>query len=113
MIPQDALDQPGDRRAKPRLYCSYPVVVRGRQVGGDKFEAQAVITNISASGMYLRLQNFIPRGEILFLVTRLSSAPPDQRAAPNIAAKAEVVRVEPKPDGAYGVAVKLQRHRFV
>jgi hypothetical protein len=104
---------PADRRTKPRLDCTYPVVLRQRQGGGNVVESQATITNISASGMYLRTQHYIPRGQTLFIMARLSNQPSEIASAPNLAATVEVVRVEPKPDGSYGVAVRMQRHRFV
>lgn len=116
MNPQTAptrFPNPADRRVKPRMDCAYPVVLRYRQRDGNLVESQATITNISASGMYLRTQHYVPRGQTLFIMARLSSQPSEKASAPNMAATVEVVRVEPKPDGSYGVAVRMQRHRFV
>lgn len=102
-----------ERRAKPRMDCAYPVLLRHHQAGGDIFESQATITNISASGMYLRTWHYVPRGQTLFVMARLSNQPAENSPAPNLAATVEVVRVEAKPDGSYGVAVRMQRHRFL
>lgn len=107
------LPQPAERRAKPRLDCAYPVLLRAHPDQGGKLERRATITNISASGMYLRTRSFIARGQTLFLMARLSNLPADQASAPSLAATAQVVRVEPKPDGSYGVAVRMQRHRLL
>jgi hypothetical protein len=104
---------PSERRTKPRLDCAYPAMVRTHQSGGSKCESRATITNISANGMYLRIHNFIPRGQNLFLMARLSNLPSEQVDAPNLAATAQVVRVEPKPDGSYGVAIRMQRYRLI
>ena len=106
-------NQPNERRAKPRINCTYPVVLRTHINQGDKIESHATITNISASGFYLRTHNFIPRGQKLFLVARLSNLPAEKNIAPNLAATGQVVRVEPKPDGSYGVAIRMQRYRLI
>ena len=104
---------PEDRRAKPRLDCDFPALLRQRLVDGGTTERLVTISNISASGMYLRTQHHVPRGQILFILTRLSNQSSRKSEAPNLAATAKVVRVEPKPDGSYGVAIRLQRYRFI
>lgn len=106
-------NRPNERRAKPRINCTYPVVLRTHLNRGEKTESQGTITNISASGFYLRTHNFIPRGQNLFLMARLSNLPANKNIAPNLAATGQVVRVEPKPDGSYGVAIQMQRYRLV
>jgi len=104
---------PEDRRAKPRMDCDYPALLRQRLVDGGTIERLVTISNIIASGMYLRTQHYVPRGQILFILTRLSNKSSKKSEAPNLAASAKVVRVEPKPDGSYGVAIRLQRYRLV
>ena len=101
-----------ERRGKPRVKCSYPAQLNGYSSGLMKFEARAVLTNMSASGMYLRLNRRLEVGQSVFIVVRLSTAAFKDRTTPIIAADCSVVRVEPKTDGTYGVAVQMDNHRF-
>ena len=100
-----------ERRAKPRLACSYPARVSG-YTGAMKFEARAVLANMSASGMYLRMKRRLELNEPVFILVRLSTSELNTDATPRIAANGSVVRVEPKSDGTYGVAVRLDNHQF-
>jgi hypothetical protein len=106
-----------ERREKPRVACSYPAIVRGRQPDGSRFEARAVLANMSASGMYLRMDKEVIPGEPLFVLVRLAVNPPEQPTTPQMAASGTVVRAESQPEGAlggaYGVAIKLLHNRFL
>ncbi|MEW5871913.1 MAG: PilZ domain-containing protein [Chloroflexota bacterium] len=102
-----------ERRGKPRIKCSYPAVLRVHPGAGLRYEARAVLANMSAAGMYLRLKRLVPPGEPVFIMVRLSTAPLGEMAAPQIAASGIVTRAELLPDGTYGVAVKLHHHRFL
>ena len=103
-----------ERRAKPRIDFAYPALVRGHQVSGGKFETQAVLSNMSANGMFLEhLENSIQEGDDLFIVVRLSSSQQAEQDAPQIAAQGRVVRIERQSNGRFGVAVNLHNHRFL
>jgi len=102
-----------ERRRKPRINCSYPAVVRGNSYTGMRFEIPALMTNMSANGMYLRMKRLVQRGDILFIAARLSTAPLGEVSVPQIAINGRVTRVEPLPDGTYGVAVEFHTHRFL
>ena len=103
-----------ERRAKPRVECSYPAILRGHSGGKDKFETRAILSNMSASGMFLRTKRYVQQGEILFVVVRLSTAPLNGHdEAHRLAASGKVVRIEPKADGTYGVALQLHQYRFL
>lgn len=102
-----------ERRSKPRVNCSYPAIVRGHFNDGIKYETRAVLSNLSASGMYLSTNQPINFGENLFVVVRLSSHQLSKSRAPHLAVSGKVVRVEPKVDGTRGVALKLRQHRFL
>ncbi len=96
--------------------CDYPALIRLHETQGEVVEVNATLANISASGMYLRSKHFFSKGNQVFILVRLSKSTPkntDLSAVANIAAKGQVVRVEPKPDGGYGIAVQLVRHRFI
>jgi hypothetical protein len=102
-----------ERRGKPRLSCSYPAALRGRLPGGKRYEARAVLSNLSASGMYLRTKHVLRIGEQIFMVVRMATRPLGTETALQIAAIGVVVRVEAKVDGTYGVALRLRRYRFL
>lgn len=106
-----------DRRQKPRIDCDYPAIIRIHESQGEIIEADATLANISASGMYLRSRRFVSKGNQIFILVRLSKTASKNvklsSAIANIAARGQVVRVEPKPDGGYGIAVQLERHRFI
>ena len=102
-----------ERRGKPRVSCSYPATVRGHLTDGVRFESRAVLSNMSASGMYLRTQRKVQPGQTIFIVVRMSTASLAQEGIPRLAAFGHVVRMEAKVDGSYGIALKLINHRFL
>lgn len=102
-----------ERRRKPRVNCSYPATLRSGGGKGARYESRAVLANMSACGMYLRTKHSAQPGERLFVVVRLSTAPLELENKPHLAALGSVVRVEPKSDGTYGIALELHRHRFL
>ncbi len=108
-----------DRRSKPRVRCSYPAIVRLRSnARKEKVQAQAVLTDISAVGMYLRMRPEARVGDSMFIMVRFSTAALtiDNQTTPNtprIAANGVVTRVDVLPDGSHGVAVSMKGHRFI
>ena len=52
-----------DRRAKSRIHA----MVRGVDVMGDPFEAEAVLDNLSAGGRYMRLKRDVHEGLPTFI----------------------------------------------
>ena len=102
-----------ERRSKPRVQCSYPAVLRGHPEGGMRYEARAVLANMSACGMYLRTKRHILPCEALSVVVRLSTSPLSEETQPRLAVTGDVVRVERKPDGTYGVGLRIQSHRYL
>jgi hypothetical protein len=102
-----------EKRSKPRVQCSYPATLRGRMADGMRFEARAVLANMSAGGFYLHTRRPMKEGETLLVIVRLSTSPLGDKALPRLAAAGRVVRVEHKPDGTCGVALMLHQHRFL
>jgi hypothetical protein len=76
----------GDRRRHPRLYGSFPAIVRGVDASGKAFEVKAVVDNISASGLYMRLARHVQRSARIFIVVRLSTTPVGWNLQPSSAA---------------------------
>lgn len=102
-----------ERRGKPRVTCSYPATLRGSGDDGSRYDARAVLSNMSASGMYIFTKRPLRLGARIFIVVRMSTRPLGMANLPQLAARGNVVRVEPRVDGAYGVALKLNRYRFL
>ncbi len=101
-----------ERRAKPRIACTYPAIVRGVENSGARFQDVAQLRDLSASGVYLQSKRAMQRGETLFLLFWFSSHPkPTQACA--LAARGVVVRTETRADGSHGIALRLERYRFV
>jgi hypothetical protein len=101
-----------DRRIKPRIECDYPAIVEGYEKDGSKYNDQAKLANLSASGLYMLAHRFIENGTKLS-VTVLLSNHNDDKDAPRLATSGTVVRSEPKANGVCGVAVKFTHYRFL
>jgi len=81
--------------------------------GGKRFESNAVLDDFSAGGLYVRLPRRVEPGAKFFAVVRLATGPPAGASAPRVAVRGVVLRVEPQPDGRYGLGVQFTRHRFL
>lgn len=110
LVPNNTQDE---RRVKPRLACNFPAVIRAHTRDSTLSQIKATVINISASGMYLSTQRHIQRGAIIFLITRFSNFKQGKNTVPVIAAVAEVVRVTTKPNGEYGLGLRIRRFRFL
>jgi hypothetical protein len=102
-----------ERRSQPRIYEPFPAQVFGVDTDGHAFETKAVLDNLSAGGLYVRLRQPVSQGTTLSIIVRLSTNLRDEAVGARIAAQSVVVRAEPQADGGYGVAVAFKRHRFV
>jgi hypothetical protein len=102
-----------ERRSKPRVYCTYPAVVRGFCLDGTKFQSAAILANLSVIGMYLRMRQLVQLDDLLVVQVRLTTAPLGETSAPHVIAQGRVVRVEAQPDGGFGVAIALSSYRLL
>lgn len=102
-----------ERRSKSRLQVAYPALVRGNDSISGKFQEDALVENVSAGGIYLRLKRVIAPGNLLFITLRFSNLPPKQTLAPCLAARGIVLRVDKRQDDTYGVALRFQNYRFL
>jgi len=101
-----------ERRSTPRIAAPFPATVRGMNQAGDRFRMDTVLDNFSATGLCLRLMRPIAPGAPLFVVVRFTIAPTARPAAPGVAVRAVVVWAAPR-SGAWGVAMKFTRQRFL
>lgn len=102
-----------ERRRHPRLYEHFPTRVRSVDASGTAFQADTVLNDVSAGGLCVRLVQCVASGATLFAVVRFSTAGDPAAPAPRVAVRGVVLRVEPQPDGRWGVGVQITRHRFL
>ena len=102
-----------DRRRKPRIQEPFPAKVRGIDWRGDPFEVEALLDNLSAGGLYLRVNRRMEAGVRLFIFFRLATRLTPEAKGLRVAARSRVLRSEPQHDGACGVAVAFERHHHL
>lgn len=104
-----------ERRAKPRIDCSYPAIIQGRNASGRKFRVDATLTSLSASGLRLTLQADLgPYNKDIFVLFRCSSTGPlGDGKAPLIAVNGNVVRSIHLPKGSRAMGMKIHHSRFL
>jgi hypothetical protein len=102
-----------ERRETPRIELPFPAIVRGVDQTGDRFTFETVLDDFSAAGLSLQLMRPVAPGAQLFVIVRLTVAPAPKLAAPGVAARGVVVRAELLPGGAWGIALKFTRQRFL
>src|SRR5262245_29330904 len=64
----DVTDAGAERRRHPRLRKPFPATVRGVDAYGESFEADTVLDNLSAGGLYLRLGRCVKQKTKLFVI---------------------------------------------
>lgn len=101
-----------DRRIKPRVSCDYPVIIEGYDGAGNKYNENAKLANLSASGLFMKTNRKIENGTTL-AVTVILTTEIVENDTPKIATNGIVVRTEPQKDGSCGIAVKFNRYKFL
>ncbi len=107
------LHQDAERRRALRVDLPFPATVRAVDGTGERFSIATQLDNLSAYGLYLRLQRGVTPGTKLFVVVRLSQTLEGEAPAPYVALHGTVHRTEAHDDGQCGVAVEFERHRFL
>ena len=102
-----------ERRVKLRLRGPFPALVRGVDAGGEAFEAETLLDDISACGLHARLSRDVRPGSPVFLVAVLKRFTEDDGRAPRVALRCVVLRSAPRRDGSFGVAAAIFNHRFL
>ena len=99
-----------ERRRKPRIATPFPTIVRGVNAAGEAFEVESVLDNLSSGGLYVTLGQRVTKKTKLEFLIRMSAAA--NAGAATVHARGVVLRVEARPAGLFGLAVKLTHHRF-
>ena len=110
--PSAAPQPDGCEAHPPQLDEPLPILVRGVDSGGRAFALETVVDSFSAHDFSVRLPYRLEPGVTLFAVVRISLAPPEVPAA-RVALRGLVQQVDPLPDGWWGTAVRITRHRFL
>jgi hypothetical protein len=88
----------------------FQALVRGRSATGQAFEARTSLKNLSASGLFMMLEQRLSPGDRLFVVVTLTT---ENRQAARIAIRAAVQRTETCANDLQGVALKFTSYRYL
>ena len=99
-----------ERRQHLRVALPFPSTVEGVNDEGEPFEAATVTDDLSAGGAYLRVDEPVREGSDVTVTARLSVV---TTRGVVVRLRGKVLRVEPKPGGAYGVAVRVEDRRIL
>jgi hypothetical protein len=99
-----------ERRSKPRLNEPFPARVWGVDSGDLPFNVNCVLDNISSTGIYVRVPTLVDPGSEVRLIVQLLNRPSTGATA---ALQGCVVRSELQPDGKHGLAIAIEKHRFL
>jgi hypothetical protein len=72
-----------------------------------------VLDDLSVGGVHMRLHRSVPIGANVTVSVRLSIVAETQTPSLRLAARGRVRRLEPDPDGTFGVAVEFTRRRIL
>lgn len=100
------ISPPHESRQQVRAYGAFPLRIRGDDGGGKHFELTSLADNVSSGGFYAQLPRAVALGALLFVLVWLPGGS-------LVAARGVVLRVEPKPFGLYGIAVRFRRARLL
>ena len=95
-----------EKRKTARVCCSLPVRIRGYSKAGHAIQADTLVDNISAGGLYFQLGRPVAERSRLFAIVRLASGGA-------IAARGFATRIEQRPHGLFGVAMQFTRARLL
>jgi hypothetical protein len=102
-----------ERRIKPRIFEHFRATVHGVNADGEPFTVEAVLENISATGLYLRLSQPVELGAELLVVSQLSNPAKGKTSGPLLALSGNVIRLGETTGEARGVAVEFTHTRFL
>ncbi|HKP46533.1 MAG TPA: PilZ domain-containing protein [Pyrinomonadaceae bacterium] len=99
-----------ERRQKARIREPFPARIWGTDSGELPFNLDAVVDNISSSGVYVKTQRAVDVGSEVKLIVHFLSGPTSGVTA---SLQGEILRSEMQSDGRHGLAIGISRHRFL
>lgn len=102
-----------ERRKKIRVQGPISANVRGNDLDGGDFEIEAMLDNLSAGGLYVRLHRPVAESAELSFVIRLPPGAGAGDPGMRVAASGVVRRVEPSFGDTCGMGVEFTRYRVL
>jgi hypothetical protein len=99
-----------ERRRSMRFGLPFPAEVGGVTEAGEPFRVNTVLDNMSVGGVYLRLSETARLGSQLLVTARFSVV---ANRGVVVRFKGKVLRVDPKPDGSFGVAMAAEEKEIL
>jgi len=99
-----------ERRQKARIREPFPARIWGVDSGDLPFNADAVVDNISSTGLYLKTPIAVSAGREVKLIVHLLNGPASGVTA---SVQGRVLRNEVRADGSSGLAITITKHRFL
>jgi hypothetical protein len=99
-----------ERRKKARISEPFPARIWGVDSDDLPFNVDAMVDNISSTGLYLKTPRAVGTGCEVKLIVHMLSGP-----ASGVTASVQglVLRSELQPDGKHGLAIAINKHRFL
>ncbi|MBC7932770.1 MAG: PilZ domain-containing protein [Rubrivivax sp.] len=99
-----------ERRRHLRICLPFPATVEGLNEEGAPFQFDTLLDDLSAGGLYLRVVEHVKKDNELSVTARLSTV---TNRGVVVRLTGKVLRVEPKPGGAFGVAMRIEERLFI
>ena len=99
-----------ERRQKARIMEPFPARIWGVDSGDLPFNADAVVDNMSSTGLYVKTPITVGAGKEVKLIVHLLNGPVSGVTA---SVQGQVLRSERQADGKYGLAITISKHRFL
>ncbi len=101
-----------EKRAKCRINCDYPAMIKGTDMQGEKFAEQARVINLSKSGILAVCKRPIRSGTEIYVKIALPTGSLEWGVA-KLATSGIVTRNDFFSDGSVAIAIKFQAYKFL
>ena len=102
-----------ERRFLSRLFAPYSARLWGVDIAGQAWQEDVILENLSAAGLYLRLNRSVEKDAPVAVTVSLSNAPVLKAPPLLLTARGVVRRTDTQPDGSCGVAMEFSRRQIV
>ena len=99
-----------ERRLKARINEPFPARIWGVDSDALPFNVPGVVDNISSSGVYLKTAQAVTVGSEVKLIVHFLSGPTSGVTA---SLQGRILRSESQGDGKHGLAIAINKHRFL
>jgi hypothetical protein len=92
---------------------NFPVILRGRDMTGERFELQGRLDKMSGHGLSLRIPRPLPAGGTVLACVRFSLAPTHASGGTSVAMRGTVQRSDSLGGDYLRVVIAFERHHFL